>query len=302
MARILTKIALAVVLFILGFVGIGLYLFHNPSTPPLVDITFPTSSELIARGEYLVNGPAHCSNCHGDPAKRDEMLRGEVIPLTGGEHIELPIADLYPPNLTPDKATGIGAYSDAELLRVMRHNVGRDGHPLMPFMPFEEIAQDDLFAIIAYLRSLEPVSHPTPPHSFSLVGKLVRGYLIKARGPTTEPPQSMQSAPTVEYGEYLAYKIANCHGCHTNRSLASGEFTGAAFEGGLELPAIGDPGRTVVSPDITKDGIIADWDVQHFLARFRQRENVPGTHMPWGAFSRMTDQDLTAIYNYLQTR
>jgi mono/diheme cytochrome c family protein len=302
MTRILAKIALAVVLSILGFVGIGLYLFHNPSAPPLVEVAFPISAELIARGEYLVNGPAHCSNCHGDPDKRKDMLQGEIIPLTGGEHIELPIADLYPPNLTPDKATGIGAYSDAELLRVMRHNVGRDGHPLMPFMPFEEIAQDDLHAIVAYLRSLEPVSHPTPPHNFSLVGKLMRGYLIKARGPTIEPPQSIQSAPNVEYGEYLAYKIANCHGCHTNRSLASGEFTGAAFEGGLELPAIGDPGRTVVSPDITKDGIIANWDVQQFLTRFRQRKNVPGTHMPWGAFSRMTDQDLTAIYNYLQTR
>jgi mono/diheme cytochrome c family protein len=280
----------------------GFYLFHNPSAPPLTEVSLPTSPELIARGEYLVNGPAHCSNCHGDPAKREEMLRGEAIPLSGGEHIALPIADLYPPNLTSDRETGIGSYTDAELVRVMRHNVARDGHPLMPFMPFEEIAQDDLYAIIAYLRALEPISHPTPPHQFSFLGKLIRGYLIKARGPAAPPPQSLPPEPTASYGEYLAHKIANCHGCHTNRSLASGEFTGAAFEGGLELPAIGDPSRIVVSPDITKDGIIAGWDVQTFLVRFRQTDNVPGTHMPWGAFARMTDQDLTAIYLYLQTR
>jgi mono/diheme cytochrome c family protein len=302
LVRIFKMVCLIIAVAVMAFVAIGMYRFYRPLDVPFPKLSIPPTPDLIARGEYLVHGPAHCSNCHGDPAKRSELLRGEKVPLIGGERIELPIALLFPPNLTPDPATGIGRLSDEQLLRVMRHSVSSKGHPMMPFMPFEEVADSDLAAILAYLRSTEPVNNPVPEHEFNFLGKLIRGFLITPHGAKEPIPASLQPNESPEYGKYLAYKVANCHGCHTNRSLFTGEFTGEPFAGGLELPAIGDPNRKVISPDITPNGLIGRWSATEFVARFRDlSHNVPGTHMPWGSFSRMTDSDLTAVYNFLKT-
>ncbi|MGE0171882.1 MAG: cytochrome c [Oligoflexales bacterium] len=297
------KTSSSVALCLVGlFIAVGFYRFHVTIDAPYPELNIISNAELVSRGEYLVHGPAHCSNCHGDPTMRTQLLAGEMVPLTGGEHIQLPIASLYPPNLTPHGQTGIGRLSDGQLLRAMRNGINSAGHPMMPFMPFEELADNDLAAIVAYLRSAKPIDHKVPEPEFNFLGKLIRGYLIKPRGPSKTPSKSMSPTNSQEYGKYLAYKVANCHGCHTNRSLFTGEFTGKHFGGGLELPAIGDPSRTVVSPDIRPGGVIAGWTLEKFIGRFRDlSNNVPGTHMPWGSFSRMTDSDLEAIYRFLMS-
>jgi mono/diheme cytochrome c family protein len=109
---------------------------------------------------------------------------------------------------------------------------------------------------------------------------------------------------TVEYGRYLAHSVANCHGCHTDRSLATGEFLGEPFAGGLVFtPTPETGGFGFVTPNITPDpsGKMEGWSEATFIARMRGGRIHQGSPMPWGPFSRMTDSDIKAIYRYLRT-
>src|SRR6185503_8551276 len=126
-----------------------------------------------ARGKYLVRGPAHCSNCH--VASFDEFLRadkGEELPLRGGVEFQMgPLGSLYPRNLTPDKETGLGRYTDRIVFRMMRHSIKPDGTATMSaLMPFQMMADDDLVAVVSYLRSLTPVKNEVPPVKYTFMG------------------------------------------------------------------------------------------------------------------------------------
>ncbi len=126
-----------------------------------------------------------------------------------------PLGKMYTRNLTPDQATGIGRYSDEQLFRMMRHGIRPDGLASMPvLMPFWKMADDDLVAVVSYLRSLAPVENNVPKNEWSFMGKAVRSLT-----PTFEPikdPAAPAVAPamaaTVERGEYLANYVANCVG------------------------------------------------------------------------------------------
>ena len=160
-----------------------------------------TDSALIARGKYLVNGPAHCSSCHvsgfGDMVAGDE---GKEVALKGGLEFPMgPLGKMYTRNLTPDQATGIGRYSDEQLFRMMRHGIRPDGLASMPvLMPFWKMADDDLVAVVSYLRSLAPVENNVPKNEWSFMGKAVRS-LTSTFEPIKDP-----AAPAVApaYGCY----------------------------------------------------------------------------------------------------
>ena len=107
----------------------------------------------------------------------------------------------------------------------------------------------------------------------------------------------------MEYGKYLANNVANCAGCHTKRSMRTGEALGEPFAGGMELPSHAPGGGTYVSVNLTPDptsGHIYAWTEEQFLARFRHAVETPSP-MPWGAFKTMTDEDLRALYRYLRS-
>ncbi len=123
--------------------------------------------------------------------------------------------------------------------------------------------------------------------------------------PLSPPPISVPIAATVEYGEYLAHSVADCAGCHTQRDQKTGEPIGASSAGGWYLPP--DPqskGYSFVTPNLTPDeetGIMAYWNEAAFINRFRAGRLYEGSPMSWGAFSRMNEVELKAIYRYLKS-
>ena len=270
---------------------------------PLPDIKASDDPTVIARGEYLVWGPAHCGGCHGAIDRIDEYEKeGKRIPLSGGFELPIPPATLRMPNITSHETAGIGAMSDGQIARSLRHGVARDGRMLFPIMPFQNLSDDDLTAIISYLRTLEPDATVREPTEFSMLGKVLLGFVMDPAGPTQEVPKSITPAPTAEYGSYLANSVANCNGCHTNRDLATGDPIGPPFAGGLALEHRG----TVYNiPNITPKGAgskLAAYDEAGFIERIRSRKpSADGSPMPWAPFADMSDDDLKAIYAYLQT-
>ncbi|ULQ50886.1 c-type cytochrome [Flavihumibacter fluvii] len=256
-------------------------------------------SAVLARGKYLVYGPAHCADCHGAAGTEDLVDKGQEVALTGGKVFDLPIGKIYPRNITSDDETGIGKLTDAQIARSLRYGVGYDGRAMFNFMPFHNTSDEDLTAIISYVRSMQPVKHKVPDHAYNLLGKVIKAFVLKPVGPDGEVLQTIQPDSTVEYGKYLATSVANCRGCHTNRDLKTGAFIGKDFSGGFQME---EKGFTFHTPNLTPDkktGHLTGWSEEVFLQRFRKGKVYPQSPMPWGPFGRMSDTEIKAIYRYL---
>ena len=270
---------------------------------PDVNVAASTDPAVIERGAYLAYGPAHCAYCHTTNDKWPKLDAGERVPLSGGYTFEIGIATLHTPNLTPDKATGIGDVSDAKLARMLRHNVRSNGRAAIPFMEFQNISDEDLVALISFLRSQPAVSNDVPRNTYSLLGKAIMSFVMKPSGPSATPAaQSPAVAPTVERGAYLVNNVAACAGCHTKRSQTDGSYLAPKLSGGT--PMEGEDGQSYTPPNLTPDprtGHIRQWTEEQFLARFRAGPTNGLSHMPWRAFARMSDDDIRAIYRYLKT-
>jgi hypothetical protein len=272
---------------------------------PYPEIALSTDSAILARGEYILYGPGHCTECHGDMSKFEAKEHGEKIPLSGGKEFVLPVGNIYAPNITPDKETGIGNIETKALARALRYGVKPDGTVLFDFMPFHNTSDADLSAIFSYLRTMQPVKNEVPKSTLNVLGKIVKAFMIKPVGPTGDVPKSVSEDTTIEYGKYLANSVANCRGCHTNRDLMTGAFIGADYAGGFEMPSIIDEKHfKCISPNLTPDketGHLEGWTEETFIKRFRMGKIIKHSEMPWGPFSRMTDNNLKAIYRYLKT-
>ena len=125
-------------------------------------------SAVLARGKYLVYGPAHCADCHGPVGSEGMVDKGQEVALAGGKMFDLPIGKFYPRNITPDEETGIGKFRDEEIARSLRYGVGHDGRALLDFMPFHNTSDEDLTAIISYLRTLVPVKNVVTDNKYTL--------------------------------------------------------------------------------------------------------------------------------------
>jgi mono/diheme cytochrome c family protein len=257
---------------------------------------------VLARGRYIVYGPGHCPACHGDPVRQDEARLGLEVPLSGGRIFDLGLAgSIAAPNITSDVSTGVGAVSDDALVRTLRYGISRHGRPLAPLMSFSDLTTADLQAVISFLRTLPPVEAPQARSGLNWLGALGFETIMRPQGPSLAPRQQIQPSRTAEYGRYLAYTVANCHGCHTLRSKLNGAYIGPAFAGGLVLR---EGAARFVTPNLTPGdrGVMAHLTEEKFIGLFRERMRWrSGSPMPWGPFSRMSDSDLGAIYRYLLT-
>jgi hypothetical protein len=306
-------LAIAGSCLLLAILGITAFFSSLPrSAPPSADTVEVTPARL-ARGEYLFNAVLGCPVCHSE---RDFSLFGAppVQPFGGGRACAEPGKPLpglaesggLPGticfrNITPH-ATGIGAWSDGEVLRAMREGVDRDGNALFPIMPafiYRNLSDEDARAVLTYVRTLEPVDNPLPETDVNFpVSWLIRLLPEPLEGPVDHPDES----DPVAYGQYLA-TVARCAFCHSPRDSRSRQaIEGFEFAGGIAFQ--GREGLFYSTNLTTHPAGLDDMSVDEFIALFR-RETDPGAEdlnlMPWTYFGNMTDADLGAIYTYLQT-
>jgi mono/diheme cytochrome c family protein len=272
------------------------------SPPKSYDIHALADPRLIERGRYLVYGPSHCAACHGDPARETEMRYGREIPLSGGRVFDLrPLGRVVAPNITSDAITGIGALSDDTLVRSLRYGISRHGRTLVPIMSFAELSDDDLRAVLSFLRTLPSVVQTGRQTQLSWLGILVVNVVLDPARPMRPVRPHVMPERSAEYGRYLAHTVANCYGCHTRRSRFTGAFVGPDFGGGMDFE---EYDLHFVAPNLTPipTGVVQTSTEEQFIQCFRSRgKKGILSPMPWEAFARMTDSDLAAIYRYLRT-
>jgi mono/diheme cytochrome c family protein len=129
-------------------------------------------------------------------------------------------------------------------------------------------------------------------------------FMITPVGPKTTPPATTPTEVGVERGAYMANGLAACVGCHTERSMATGAFTGPPFGGGAPMELEGKPDLEAIPPNLTPDtatGRIAAWTEEAFVARFHAGRAIAESPMPWEFFARTSDEDLRSIYRYLRS-
>jgi mono/diheme cytochrome c family protein len=205
----ITRIILRSLIAIVGVVAaaVGLLMLalqlgwarrHDAPEPQLHATTDP---DVVARGRYLVYGPAACAYCHRPKTDWPALARGEVPPLSGGHEFPLPFGAIFSSNLTADRDTGIGAASDGTIARVLRYGVRRDGRAAVPIMEFQNLSDEDLVAVLSFLRTQPSVHQQPPPHRLTFFGRLLLGVLMTPQGPTKPPPHASPSGATVERGD-----------------------------------------------------------------------------------------------------
>ena len=307
--KIIKFLLVIIIIAAVGIVTYALTSYEKKFDAPYPDITASTDSAVIARGKHLAMGPAHCADCHAPTSERARVLAGEEVPLSGGFDFIFPLGVLYAPNITSDQETGIGRLTDGEIARSLRYGIRHDGQAILDMMPFYDLSDEDLTAIISWLRTQLPIKNARPANEYNFMGKIVKTFALKPAGDGEVPPTPPADSTAV-YGKYLVNSVANCRGCHTERDLMTGAFIGPELAGGFPFEVFGEkgeiiPGKHLISPNITKDtdtGIIASWTEDQFIHRFRVGAVIQGSPMPWGPFTRMTDLELKAIYRYLNSQ
>lgn len=282
---------------------------------PLPDLRASRDPDVIKRGEYLAFGPAHCVECHVSSSDEYEkaLETGSRPALAGGmKFAAAPLGVIYSRNITPDAETGIGRYSDAQLARMLRYGIRPDGHASVQLlMPYGDMSDADMVAILSYLRAQPAVSHVVPQSDWTIIGKVVKSFapVFKPRTAVNVRAQSPSSAHTRERGKYLARSVANCVGCHTERNSMSFAPVRPEFAGGNEMePAEREGAEKNVwfrTPNLTpsRGSALSKFpDRDTFIARFqRGGRQYPGSPMPWESFGRMNEQDLGALYEFLHS-
>ena len=287
---------------------------NNTSTEPVANSKEDSMQKVIARGEYLAVHVAACIHCH---SMRDfNKYAGPDVPGTeggGGGKFDHSILDaipgtMYSKNITPDSATGVGTWTDDELVRAITQGISKKGDtlfPLMPYAHFNRMTKDDLMSIIAYLRTLKPIKNTIPDRQLMIPISMAypAPALQKSINGNVCPPESDQ----VKYGAYLV-NMAGCSDCHTPYVKGQPDFS-REFAGGNTF-VLGN--FKVASANITPDSTtgIGKWDLEGFMNKFtvcREEKGYnydPGkmnTVMPVVDYSGMKDPDLKAIYAYLRT-
>ncbi|HVO76140.1 MAG TPA: c-type cytochrome [Ignavibacteriaceae bacterium] len=307
------KITGIVLLVLIVLIGAGLIYFNlsYPKTDPAPNIKINATPEKLERGKYLAMHVAMCMDCH---STRDwKKYSGPIMPGTegkGGEKLDEAIGfpgTIYVKNITP---AALHDWTDGEIIRAITRGVNKYNTALFPTMPyynFNKMTQEDVEAIVAYVRSLKPIKNDVPDKDLNFpLNFIVKTLPIQ----TYKPPKPVDKTNSPAYGKYLV-TIASCEECHTP-SKEGEPVPGMNFAGGMEIKL---PHGTIRSANISPDNEtgIGNWTKEMFIARFKSFEsdsakNIPAdiykefnTIMPWTLYAGMTNEDLAAIYDYLRT-
>lgn len=307
MKKIIFGIILLVIVATAGIITYLKVLLPNVGSPP--NISIQATPERLERGRYLANHVAVCIDCHSE--RNWNKFAAPIIEGTDGGGGEVFNEDMgfpgtyYASNITP---AGIGNWTDGELLRAITAGVSKDGSALFPIMPYPHyglMSEEDIFSIITYIRTLDPIDKEIPPSQSNFPVNLLLNTMPQKPAFASVPPKNDQ----VAYGKYLV-NVAGCIDCHTKQSRGKLE-EGMHFAGGFEFKI---PQGTVISSNITPDmetGIGA-WNRDMFVARFKQYADPDyvsppvgpkqyNTVMPWTMYAGMESEDLAAMFAYLKT-
>ncbi len=296
--KILLGLLAVIVLAVL--VVAGRFYVLLPNARAATEVKAPNTPEAIERGKYLANHVMVCTGCHSEV---DETVPGEPIkPGRTASGREFPPIPGFPgkvraPNLTPDKETGLGNWTDGEILRAMREGVDKDGRVLFPMMPYtnmgKALSDADALSIIAYLRSLPPIKNAVPTMEVAFpVSMFIRAEPAPVVQPAGPPPTE-----PVARGEWLI-KVCNCHDCHDTMDGQHKLIPGKELAGGGDFPI---PGKGMLHvPNITSDKAtgIGSYSDEDLMRIFREGKNKAGRSlygMPWWYYGGMTDDDLKAL-------
>jgi mono/diheme cytochrome c family protein len=283
------------------FLSVGYTTRESTPTPLVAPLTFNPTVARLERGRYIVEGPAHCFQCHsevdwekpGAQPKQGKKGAGTIFPEAGMEW-------LVAPNITPDRETGAGNWTDEQFARAIREGVGHDGRrlfPMMPYMNFREMSDEDLASVVVYLRSISPVRNVVPK---TVLAEAVKGSLPPHQ-PIAEAVKGPDMSNPVERGKYLV-TLGNCMSCHTPMNQQGQPIMQLAFAGGMRFTG---PWGELSSANITPDPSgISYYDEAMFVKTLRTGQvgaRKLNSIMPWGYFRNMTDEDLKAIFAYLRT-
>lgn len=238
-------------------------------------------SAALARGGHLYR-TITCALCHGEDGGGATYADAGPVMLLAG------------PNLTTGQGGVAGLRSDLDLVRAIRHGVRPDSTSLivMPSEVFVHLSDADLGALLGYLRALPPVDREVPASGFGPMGRVLlatgrMNILVAPKTPPFEARPEVVPGPTAAYGRYLA-DISGCHGCH-GYGLSGGRVAGPP-----DLPP---------ASNLTPAGIGA-WTAADFATLMREGRRPDGSQvhdfMPWREYRRMSDDDLAALWGYLQ--
>ena len=302
--KILGFAALALLLLIAGL--LAYVKTALPNVGPAPELKIEKTTARIERGKYLANHVAVCIDCHS--ARDWSKYSAPPVAGTFGQGGEIFDQNLGFPgtyfsrNITP---AGIGNWTDGEVFRAITSGVSKDGHALFPIMPhplYGQLNEEDIYSIIAYLRTLQPIQKEIP----ASVSDFPMNFIIN----TIPAKPNFQPIPEKEdqlaYGRYLITAAA-CVECHTPKKNGQ-NIAGMEFAGGMEFKF--PTGEVLRSPNITPDPKtgIGNWTREAFVNRFKMHATAQPvakggfqTLMPWTMYAGMTEEDLSAIYTYLKS-
>jgi hypothetical protein len=273
---------------------IGWRPFIGPRKRATTDRHFESTPDRLLRGRYLTQGLLGCETCHspkqwsshGAPNVPGMELSGQVLPIPGLPGI------VVAPNLTPDRDTGAGNWTDDQIARSIREGIGHDERTIFPIMPYNNyrsLSDEDLASVVVYLRSVPAVRNPLPPtHVKFPVNYLIRG----APEPVTSTVSGPNAADPIQRGKYMATLGCGCHNAVEHLDYGGGEY----LEG---------PWGKVTSANITSDASgIAYYDEAKFIKALRTGyvgARALNSIMPFGEYQNLNDDDLKAIFAFLRT-
>lgn len=266
---------------------------------PVEELQVELNPKRISNGAEI--SAVLCNHCHGDKGK----LEGKWV-IT-----EEPFGKIFAPNITQDETFGIGSYTDGELYRLLRTGIKQDGFLSLPMMMrFPTAADEDIYSIIAYLRSdaqaVQASQKEIPDYEPPFLGKLIFNLALKPM-PLPEEAITKPEKSDKTYGQYLANSLYACYDCHSS-SFESNDFmkpeNSAGFLGGGNPIAVGEM-EPVISSNLTmhEETGIGKWTAEEFLAAVKYGKKPDGKNLayPMLPYTFLDTSDIYAIHDYLKS-
>jgi mono/diheme cytochrome c family protein len=259
-------------------------------------VTLAQPAGSVARGKYLMEGVVACGNCHVARGDKGQPLFEKG--LSGGMVFDEPPFKAFASNITPDRETGIGKWTDAQLAKAIREGVRPDKSIIGPPMPIEfyrKLSDADLASIIAYMRAQPPVKNGVAKSKYNM--PLPPGY-----GPAVGQVKAPPAGDKVKYGEYLA-DIGHCMECHTPRDDKGQIERSRLGAGGQKFP--GPWGESVARNLTPHQTGLKDWTDEQIASAIRKGVDRTGQHykppMAFDFYSHIHDEDMAALIAYLRS-